>query len=193
MRFTRFSFVAGWAAVALLAAAGFATFGTGDQGGSGEAGASDRLGHTTGAYAGLAFAVHGADPVEVVEAGEDLTAETEAAPPDSDPGPPDTATAPEGGWLSQAEVRALVGRHFAAEDVNQAVRVAWCESRFDPEAVNLRTGAVGLFQHLPRYWPERAAQAGYPGADPTDPEASTAAAAWEVYHGAGWDVFACRD
>jgi hypothetical protein len=101
-------------------------------------------------------------------------------------------TIAESGWLSQVEVRALVSRYFAAEDVNRAVRVAWCESRFDPESSNLRTGAVGLFQHLPRYWAERADNAGFPGAEPTDPEASTAAAAWAIYHGGGWDTFACR-
>jgi hypothetical protein len=51
---------------------------------------------------------------------------------------------------------------------------------------------VGLFQHLPRYWAERAENAGFAGAEPGDPEASTAAAAWAVYHGGGWDTFACR-
>jgi hypothetical protein len=90
------------------------------------------------------------------------------------------------------QVRALVSEHFAAEDVNKAVRVAWCESRFNPSSTNLRTGAVGLFQHLPKYWEERAESAGFPDADPTDPEASTAAAAWAVYNGGGWDTFACR-
>jgi len=49
-----------------------------------------------------------------------------------------------------------------------------------------------LFQHLPKYWDERAENAGFPYADPTDPEASTAAAAWAVYNGGGWDTFACR-
>ncbi len=89
-------------------------------------------------------------------------------------------------------MRELVAQHFEPDDVNRAVRVAWCESRFDPSFTNLRTGAVGLFQHLPRYWEERAESAGYPGADPTDPVASTAAAAWAVYNGGGWDTFACR-
>jgi hypothetical protein len=106
--------------------------------------------------------------------------------------PTSTGTIAESGWLSQVQVRAMVTKYFVAEDVNRAVRVAWCESRFDPESVNLRTGAIGLFQHLPRYWAERAEAAGFAGADPTDPEASTAAAAWAVYHGGGWDTFACR-
>jgi hypothetical protein len=96
------------------------------------------------------------------------------------------------GWLSEIQVRALVSIYFQPRDVNQAVRIAWCESRFDPGSVNLRTGGIGLFQHLPRYWADRADAAGFPGADPTDPEASTAAAAWEVYNGGGWEIFSCR-
>jgi hypothetical protein len=85
-----------------------------------------------------------------------------------------------------------VSLYFEPKDVNQAVRVAWCESRFDPSSVDLRTGGVGLFQHLPRYWDERAADAGFKGFVATDAEASTAAAAWAVYNGGGWDIFACQ-
>jgi hypothetical protein len=51
---------------------------------------------------------------------------------------------------------------------------------------------VGLFQHLPQYWNERAANAGFMGFEPTNAEASAAAAAWAVYQGGGWDVFGCR-
>ena len=103
-----------------------------------------------------------------------------------------TIASEESGWLSQVQVRALAAKYFAAEDVNRAVRVAWCESHFNPASTNLRTGAVGLFQHLPRYWEARAENAGFPGSEPTDPEASTAAAAWAVYHEGGWDTFVCR-
>jgi hypothetical protein len=51
---------------------------------------------------------------------------------------------------------------------------------------------VGLFQHLPQYWANRAENAGFPGAEAGDPVASTAAAAWAVYNEGGWDIFACR-
>jgi hypothetical protein len=122
--------------------------------------------------------------LESVPAGEE---EGETGKEQASPG-----TIATSGWLSQVQVRALVAEYFAAEDVNQAVRVAWCESRFDPTSTNLRTGGVGLFQHLPRYWTERAENAGFPNAEPTDAEASTAAAAWAVYNGGGWDVFTCR-
>ena len=61
MRSRRLSFVAGWAAGALLAVAGFAAFGTPDAGSEelqAEA-AAESIGHTAGAYAGLNFALVG--------------------------------------------------------------------------------------------------------------------------------------
>ena len=204
MRSNRLSFIAGWAAIALLAIVGFATFG--NPGPTAEEvkveAASASIGHTSGAYAGLAFAYLGVDNsgVDVGFANPiDVLAEVAALPtgPSGDlaeDGSQDAATPGSStGWLSEVEVRALVSLYFDPQDVNQAVRVAWCESRFDPGSVNLRTGGVGLFQHLPKYWEERADAAGFAGADPTDAEASVAAAAWAVYQGGGWDVFACRD
>jgi hypothetical protein len=194
MRLRRLSFIAGWAAVALLAVAGFAAFGTsgGNQADIGLDAPEASLGHDTGTFAGLTFALlAGGDPSTEIETA--VAEETAPEVPTSDPAEetsPGTITT--AGWLSQVQVRALVAEYFESEDVNQAVRVAWCESRFDPTSTNLRTGAVGLFQHLPRYWEERAESAGFPNADPTDPVASTAAAAWAVYNGGGWDVFACR-
>ena len=161
------------------------------------------MGHTSGAYAGLAFAQLGGgqpsaspdidvadgypDPnLQTLEAfaQESATEETSAEETHPSAG---TVAAPTAGWLSEVEVRALVSLYFEPEDVNRAIRVAWCESRFDPNSVNLRTGGVGLFQHLPRYWDERAANAGFSNA-----EASSAAAAWAVYYGGGWDVFGCQ-
>lgn len=208
MPFRRLSFVAGWAAVALLAVAGFAAFGntspTAEQVQVEAAAAS--MGHTAGAYAGLYFALVGSgDPpphLPGIESrpldldGFTLTergaAEVPGEEEPAESGSGGTMASPISGWLSQVEVRALVSLYFEPEDVNRAIRVAWCESRFDPNSVDLRTGGIGLFQHLPQYWDERAAKAGFAGTDPTDPEASVAAAAWEVYNGAGWDVFTCR-
>ena len=192
MRLRRLSFIAGWAAVALLAVAGFAAFGTS---GSTQAelefdATEPGLGHSTGAQAGFNFAVlAGQSTAAEAEAATATTVATEQETAAEDQS---TGTIASDGWLSQVQVRALVAEYFAAEDVNKAVRVAWCESRFNPASTNLRTGAVGLFQHLPKYWAERAESAGFPDADPTDPEASTAAAAWAVYNEGGWDTFACR-
>lgn len=207
MRSRRLSFLAGWTAVALLAIAGFAAFGNpGPTSQEIRADASAAsMGHTSGAYAGLAFALFGESAVDaeaidlnVPEGFADpdpytLAATIEASRTGEDEDSSSAGTIASGsGWLSEVEVRALVSQYFQPEDVNRAVRIAWCESRFDPNSVNLRTGGIGLFQHLPKYWDERAANAGFGGFEPDDPEASTAAAAWAVYNGGGWDVFACR-
>lgn len=201
MRRSRFSFLLPWTAVALLAIAGFAAFS--DRTDSAQrqaAAASASVGHASGAYAGLAFAYLNSG-VRLAEratsADQDLAAETAALPfhPGSalsGEGESEASVATTELWLSEVEVRTLISLHFEPHDVNRAVRIAWCESRFDPTSVDLRTGGVGLFQHLPQYWEERTVKAGFPGAEPTDPEASVAAAAWAVYHGGGWDVFACR-
>jgi len=211
MRSKHFLVGARWAAVALIAFAGFAAFGapgpTSDEPLIEAAEAS--MGHTSGGYAGLAFAMFGGEApgrsgsadAARYRAMSSAAAPAAAAPGAGGPVEEVAAATPAAagtvdpaasGWLSQVEVRALVDRYFQPEDVNRAIRVAWCESRFDPDSVNLRTGGVGLFQHLPKYWEERSESAGFGGIEPTDPEASTAAAAWEVYKGGGWDVFGCR-
>ncbi len=197
MRTRRFSFVAGWVAVAVLAVAGFAAFGIGEPSSEevkAEAAAAS-IGHTAGAYAGLTFArlsTKGESAVLTATVLEEEPTGDNTVTADTVVETTEVTIAPGNGWLSEVEVRALASLYFEPTDVNKAVRIAWCESRFDPDAVDLRTGGVGLYNHLPRYWTERALNAGFPGVDATDPEASTAAAAWEVYHGAGWEIFNCR-
>jgi hypothetical protein len=205
MRFRRRSFVAGWVTLGLLALAGFAAFGTTDATPDeirAEAAAAS-IGRTAGAYAGLTFALVGTDgdstvlvataaPAETTETSGEETTQTSGAVTETTEEPAaGTIVTPSSGWLSEVEVRALVNLYFEPTDVNKAVRIAWCESRFDPNASDLRTGGVGLFNHLPQYWEARATNAGFQGAAATDPEASTAAAAWEVYNGAGWSIFTC--
>jgi hypothetical protein len=189
--------MAGWVAVALLAVAGFAAFG--NPGPSAQQVRLDALeasmGHIAGAYAGLGFTQMG---VSAGQAEDIPTLASESTSPaggeetEEEDASSGTVVDPDTGWLSEVEVRALVSLYFDPVDVNKAVRVAWCESRFDPESTNLRTGGIGIFQHLPQYWEERAEEAGFARAEPTDPEASIAAAAWAVYQGGGWDVFACQ-
>lgn len=197
MRSRRLSFLAGWTAVILLALAGFAAFGTPDGTANNidyEAGAAS-LGHATGAYAALTFSLVNASQTALTTASADASEEAPASADSSleQSEPSDgTIASDTSGWLSEVQVRALATEYFKPEDVNTAVRVAWCESRFDPNSVNLRSGAIGLFQHLPQYWAARAENAGFSGADATDPVASTAAAAWAVYNEGGWDIFACR-
>ncbi len=199
MRSRRLSFVAGWAAVALLATAGFAAFGTPDGSDDVQAeAAAASIGHTAGAYAGLSFALVGdGETTAVAITSSDAEATGTAEPADGaaesdDPPSSGTIASPTSGWLSEVEVRSLVEIYFEPTDVNRAVRIAWCESRFDPNAVDAESGGTGLFSHLPKYWEERSGNAGFPGIPPTDAEANVAAAAWEVYNGAGWEVFGCR-
>lgn len=82
--------------------------------------------------------------------------------------------------------RPLVGRYFRPEDVDRALAVIRCESGGNPRAANPHSSARGLFQHLARLWPKRAADAGRSGADIFDPDDNVAVAAWLVYHGGGW-------
>jgi hypothetical protein len=99
------------------------------------------------------------------------------------PAPPLTAprvVAPPPAPRPVEEWRSLVSAYFAPSDVETALRVISCESGGDPNAVNPSSGAAGLFQHIPRYWPDRAAAIGLPGASIFDPVANVAAAAWLV-------------
>ena len=205
MRSRRFSFAIGWTAIVLLAIVGFAAFGSSNPTTEEvrvEAAAAS-IGHTTGAYAGVAFAFASGNqsPQSSDNADENtdlavLPATNELATPDAGEIEEDTSAGTiasrVSGWLSEVEVRALVSLYFEPADVNRAVRVAWCESRFDTDSVDRRTGGSGLFHHLPRYWDERASNAGFTESEPADAEASTAAAAWAVYNGGGWEIFACR-
>lgn len=105
----------------------------------------------------------------------EATTTTVAAPPPRTyaPMPPDA-------------VYALVAAYFRPQDVDKAVLVAWCESRYDPNATNPSSGAAGLFQHIPRYWADRSANAGVGGSHIYDPEPNAAVAAWLVYSNGGW-------
>jgi hypothetical protein len=43
-----------------------------------------------------------------------------------------------------------------------ALYIAWRESRYDPTAYNAAGDAAGIYQHLLRYWPDRADTYGFP-------------------------------
>lgn len=97
-----------------------------------------------------------------------------------------TTSQPAGGDLSETEMRGILALFFAPEDVDLALAVSHCESRWDPAARNRTSGAAGLFQQIPRFWQHRSAEAGWAGADIYDPHANTAVSAWLVYEGGGW-------
>jgi hypothetical protein len=96
------------------------------------------------------------------------------------------------GWLDSVAFREMVNTHFASGDVNQAVRLAWCLSRFDVDAIDPGSGAVGLFQIDPLDWATATAEMGLPeNADPFDPDLNVSVAAHIVYAGSGWSYWSC--
>ena len=62
----------------------------------------------------------------------------------------------------------------------EALAVAWCESRFDPEAVGAY-GERGLFQTHPAFW----------GPVPPDPQGQVAQA-YAIWAEHGWEPWSCR-
>ena len=68
-------------------------------------------------------------------------------------------------------------------DPNQLLRVAWCESRYNPYAVNARSGAAGLFQFMPATWAANSVRAGYAGANVFDAVANANTAAYMFRNG----------
>ncbi len=92
--------------------------------------------------------------------------------------------------LEPSSVQAHVEKYFEPADVSRAIRVAWCSSHFEAARVSA-DGRAGLFQHSAAEWVIRSEGADVSGADPTNPDPNTAAAAWEVYDGGGWGAFTC--
>ncbi len=76
------------------------------------------------------------------------------------------------------------------EEEETFMRVLWCESRGDPDAKNPESGASGLMQHIPSYWPDRATAAGFHKASPFDPIANIYASVWLLDVG-GWSHWEC--
>lgn len=88
--------------------------------------------------------------------------------------------------------RGLVQAHFPPEHVNDALSIMECESRGNPNARHLGSGASGLFQHLPKYWSMRSQRAGVPGANIMDPVANVRVAAWLFKQSYSWDHWTCK-
>lgn len=63
-------------------------------------------------------------------------------------------------------------------DETQLLRVAYCESRYNPNAYNASSGASGLFQFLATTWAPNSVRAGYAGASVFDPVANANTAAY---------------
>ena len=80
-----------------------------------------------------------------------------------------------------AIIRAAADKYGVSADT--LLRVAYCESRYDPLAYNGILGASGLFQIIPGTWRANSAAAGYGGASVWDPVANANVAAWMFSRG----------
>jgi soluble lytic murein transglycosylase-like protein len=92
--------------------------------------------------------------------------------------------------MPAGEIQRLIWNTFAplGPDAQAwALRVAYCESRYRPDAVNKRSGAMGLFQFLPSTW----AFTPYAKQSAFDPVANTQAALW-LYKRDGPSQWSCK-
>lgn len=199
-RMYRIALFVGWIVAALLAVAGFAAFSASNEpAGTPDVDIAPGLGRTAGAVSALSFTYH-VDGEPVTSTSIDIDQAVQRAleaRADRIEGSGDsratTNTVIRSRYLSESQVRNLVAKYFRPADVNKAVRIAWCESTFNPNSVNPTSGASGLFQHLPEFWAERSAAAGFAGADIFDPDANVAVAAWLVYEApGGWSHWTCN-
>jgi len=105
---------------------------------------------------------------------EDQIAAEAAAAQAPPPAPPAT-TRPS--RVPPDSIRAIIVAAFTplgSGSVAWALRVAACESGYNPYAVNRSSGAAGLFQFLPSTW----AHSPWAAQSPFDPVANSQAAAW---------------
>ncbi len=189
MSFHRFVYLCGWTAVILLTIAGFAAFNADT---TTEASIAARSTPTWGGTAGAVsaqgwLAMAGSRSTAAVVVQDEGSTTLSAAPPSSS-----TITSLlDTGWLDSLAVRGLVETYFGSGDVNRAVRLAWCVSRFDVDAINPSTGAAGLFQVDPIMWETATAEMGLNSPDPFDPATNVSVAAHIVYQGDGWTAWDC--
>jgi uncharacterized protein YabE (DUF348 family) len=113
------------------------------------------------------------------ETGRELLASQQLAAPVTEVRRVGTRTPP-----ASSAIEAIIRDAATAQgaDAEQLLRVAYCESRFNPGAYNA-SGASGLFQFLPSTWAANSVRAGSAGASPFDPVASANVAAWMFARG----------
>jgi hypothetical protein len=97
-----------------------------------------------------------------------------------------------GGIRNVESWRSTVAKYWRADQVDCVLGIIKRESRGDPTAYNSSFGASGLMQHLAKYWPSRAAGAGFVDssgrvASPFNGAANIAAGKWlaDYYEGRG--------
>jgi hypothetical protein len=73
-------------------------------------------------------------------------------------------------WHVKQLIRCAASHHGVSTSI--ALYVAWRESRYRPNAYNAGGGAAGIYQHLVKYWPERAADYGFKNWSPFNARAN---------------------
>lgn len=147
-----------------------------------------RVAVVTAGIAGLADNTYRVRVVDGAEAGRTLISTLEIVTPVAEVRRVGTKPAP-----VPAAIESVIRSAAAAwgADPTQLLRVAWCESRYNPLAYNARSGAAGLFQFMPATWAANSVRAGYAGASVFDPVASANTAAFMFRNGQAWQ-WACK-
>jgi hypothetical protein len=134
------------------------------------------------------------NPLSTTSYGDDLTIATgiflpsSSDSPDPPSDPPSSGYSPEwppddGGTRNVESWRSTVLEYWPADRVDCVLGIIYRESRGDPTAHNRSSDAMGLMQHLLKYWPARAKGAGFVDgnglvADPFNGAANITAGAW---------------
>jgi len=142
----------------------------------------------TAGITGLADNTYRVRVVDGAEAGRTLVSSFEVVTPVTEVRRIGTKPPPAPGDI-ESIIRAAAAAWGA--DPNQLLRVAWCESRYNPNVVNARSGAAGLFQFMPATWAANSVRAGYAGASVFDPVANANTAAFMFRNGQAWQ-WSCK-
>ncbi len=93
---------------------------------------------------------------------------------------------------TRVNVEAVIRQAAVSQGVNADLflKIGWCESKYNPSALNPVSGAAGLFQHIETTWVANSRRYGWTGASPFNPEASANVAAAMIAHGniGAWDA-----
>jgi hypothetical protein len=68
-----------------------------------------------------------------------------------------------GTWYVKQLIRCAANHYHVPGGASKALYIAHRESRYRPRAYNSYSGALGIYQHLRRYWPGRAFTYGFKG------------------------------